>query len=192
MQGFPAAETMKIEFKDFVLNENRAYFGSRCGDILNALQDLSDNSKGMGTKQLVKNSEGIVNQIRRILHTHWPAREEYNLKRLQKIGVAIMKAIEEKDDLEMILQSATQELQGMMGDLDQPLNKLATPEGEEEQLGDSDQMSEPQGQQPQQPQQPQQQPQMPQQMPLGQPPMSMPGQPPMPMSGQSPMPGQIW
>jgi hypothetical protein len=175
---------MKVEFKDFILDENRAYFGQRLGDILNALQDLSDNSKGLGTRQLVRNSEGIVNQIRRILHTHWPAREEHNLKRLQKVGVAIMKAIEEKDDLEGILQGASGEMQGMLGDLDQPLNKLASPEGEETPKDDQqDQMGEPQGPPPQQaPQAPQvpqvpQAPQAPGMMPMA---GGVPGQPGVP------------
>lgn len=172
---------MKVEFKDFILDENRAYFGQRLGDILNALQDLSDNSKGLGTRQLVRNSEGIVNQIRRILHTHWPAREEHNLKRLQKVGVAIMKAIEEKDDLEGILQGASGEMQGMLGDLDQPLNKLASPEGEETPKDDQqDQMGEPQGPPPEQ---------APPQPPQAAPPPA-PGMPPMPggVPGQPGMP----
>jgi hypothetical protein len=114
-----------VKFKEFILNENKAYLGQKVGDILNALQDLNDNAEGMGTKYLVQSAEGVVNQIRRILHTDWSKQEEIGLKRLQKVAVAIMKAIEEKDDLEHILQSSQKELENMMGDLDVPINKLS-------------------------------------------------------------------
>jgi hypothetical protein len=127
---------MEIGFRDFLLNENRAYLGQRLGDILNALQDLNDNAQGLGTRQLVSNSENIVNQIRRILHTRWSDREEPHLKTLQKVGVGIMKAIEEKDDLPGVLQSASQEVEQLMGRLDVPANKLATPPETESPQGD--------------------------------------------------------
>ena len=47
---------------------------------------------------------------------------------LQKIGVAIMRAIEEKDDLKSILPSCADEMQKMAGKNGMPLNNLATPE----------------------------------------------------------------
>ncbi|MFX7764378.1 hypothetical protein ABTK05_22210, partial [Acinetobacter baumannii] len=71
----------------------------RLGDIITAVKDLNDNSANLGARLLVKRSQVIVNMIRRILHTGWPKEQEKHLKRLQKIGVAIMKAIDEKDDL---------------------------------------------------------------------------------------------
>lgn len=116
-----------MKFQDFILNEDKAYLGQRLGDILNALQDLSDNCKGMGTRYLTISSERIVNQIRRVLHTNWPKQEEEILKSLQKIGVGIMKAIEEKDDLETVIHSATQELDQVLNGMNVPINKLATP-----------------------------------------------------------------
>src|SRR5690606_24344986 len=103
----------------------------RSGDILTALQDLDQNSNAIGTKQLVSACEGIVNQIRRILHTHWPKREEYNLKKMQKIAVSLMKAIETKSDLTYVIKGSIQELEGMLGNLKAPVNQLITPEGED-------------------------------------------------------------
>jgi len=73
-----------IKFKDFLLNESKVQLGRRISDILNAMQDLTQNTKSMGTRQVNKNSEKIVNQIRRILHTNWPKVKEDNLKPLQK------------------------------------------------------------------------------------------------------------
>ena len=45
---------------------------------------------------MVKNAEDIANQIRKILHASWPRSEHKYLKVLQKCGVALMKAIEDK------------------------------------------------------------------------------------------------
>ena len=118
---------MNMNFKEFVINENKAYLGQKIGDILNALQDLQDSADGMGTRNLVKNSENIVNQIRRILHSKWGEKEEYSLKKLQKCGVAIMKAIDQKSDLREVIKSCMEELQNLLGDIDMPVNRLASP-----------------------------------------------------------------
>ena len=120
-----------LTFKSFVINESKVYLGHRIGDILNALQELVENGKAMGTRQLVKNSESVVNQIRRILHSDWQKEEEKYLKSLQKVAVAIMRAVEEKDDLESILSSASAELQKVQQDLGTPMQDLGAPEGEE-------------------------------------------------------------
>jgi hypothetical protein len=113
-----------MDFKYFILNEGQSYFAQKLGDILEAMQDLDQNSKNIGTRQLVHYSEEIVNQIRRILHTHWSKEEEKYLRILQKVGVGIMRAIDEKDDLPTIISSAVQEVQKLMGDLGVPMNNL--------------------------------------------------------------------
>lgn len=115
---------MKISFKDYLLNENKAYLGQRIGDILAALQELEQNSKGMGTRQVVANAERAVNQIRRILHGNWSKKEDKYLKKLQTVGVALAKAIEEKDNLLDIIPSAVSELEQLSGNLGTPLHSL--------------------------------------------------------------------
>jgi len=122
---------LSLDFGGFLLNEDKVYLSHRVGDILNALQELVENGKAMGTRQLVKNSESIVNQIRKILHSDWQKEEERHLKSLQKVGVALMRAIEEKDDLESILASSATELQKVQQDLGAPMQDLGAPEGEE-------------------------------------------------------------
>jgi len=124
-----------LHFKGFILNEARAYLGIRIGDILNAVQDLQQNAKSMGTRQLVKNTEGVVNQIRIILHSHWDKEEQTALKRLQKSGVALARAIEEKDDLESILTGVKGELEELAGDLGQPIGELGKLSGGKEAKG---------------------------------------------------------
>jgi hypothetical protein len=122
---------------------------------------------------MVRNSEVIVNQIRRILHSNWPKEEEKHLKQLQKIGVAIAKAMEEKDDLEATIAACQQALEDLSGDLGVPVNTLGSPEDAAEPQGDESQQAPSQGEEPQQTQQP---PQQPGQQP-GQQPPQQPGQP---------------
>jgi hypothetical protein len=115
-----------MEFKSFLLNENKAYLVERIGDILNAIQDLNQNSDGMGVRQLITQSQTIVNQMRRIIHTHWPDSEKDKLKTLQKCGVAIMKTIEEKGDLRSVLSSCEAAVANLVGEEDTPINNIGT------------------------------------------------------------------
>lgn len=115
-----------MKFRDFLLSENKAYFAQKASDILSSLQDLNSSADDMGARHLVSNAETIVNQIRRIIHTHWPQGEEANLAALQKCGVAIMKAIEEKDDLQEVLKACQQQIESMSGGA--PVNKMGSEE----------------------------------------------------------------
>lgn len=117
-----------MDFKYYLLNEDRVNLGQKIGDLLNASQDLEENGASMGMRQLAKNALGIVSQIRRIIHSNWTKEQEKYLRKLQKVGVAIMRTIEEKDDLKEILPSVSQELQSIQTELGVPLNKLATPQ----------------------------------------------------------------
>lgn len=112
-----------MEFKDF-LTESNKYFSAKVGDILSAIQDLNSNSEDMGLRHLVSNSETIVNQIRRIIHTHWQQSERGGLEVLQKCGVAIMRAIEEKDDLRAVLKACQENIESISGG--EKVNDIAT------------------------------------------------------------------
>ena len=185
---------MKFEFKDFLLNENRAHLGQRMSDILNSLQELEENGKSLGTRQMVKDSEGVVNQLRRILHTHWGKEEEKHLKPLQKVGVALMKAIEEKSNLPDAITGSTREMEKLMTDMKVPVNKLAAPEGAErpKESGEGEVgVAGPQGEAPEQPpEQPQQPPGAPGTPPAAAGAMPVPGAMP-PPPGMPGMPGAI-
>lgn len=131
---------MDLKFRYFLLNEDATYLTSRIGDILNALQDIQQNQEGMGTRQLVRNAERVVNQIRRIVHTNWGSNKDKPLEVLQRVGVAIKKGIEEKSDLKEILANCTNEIQDTLAHLGMPINKLGTqgaegPEESKEQTG---------------------------------------------------------
>lgn len=113
-----------MDFKNFLILEQREYLGEKVGDILTSVHELLSSEKQIGARQLVNNSENIVNQIRKILHSSWQKSERKFLKKLQKCGVAIMKAIEEKDDLKEILNSVSAELENITSKIGTPINKL--------------------------------------------------------------------
>lgn len=127
-----------MDFKNFLLQENNTTMSQKLGNILHAVQDLEENGASMGSRQQSENAEKIVNQIRRILHTHWGEKQKKNLKKLQGIGVAIMKSIEEKGDVQDVLSSSSQELEQVLGDLGTPVNTIGSPEEAEQPKDDSD------------------------------------------------------
>jgi hypothetical protein len=120
-----------MRFKEFLLIEQRAYLGQKVGDILTATQELRDDSKNMGSRDLTRFSEKIVNQIRRILHSQWPREEKKHLIHLQKIGVALMKSIEDKEDMPNVISSAAGELEKLSGKLGVPIHKITSPDKSE-------------------------------------------------------------
>ena len=120
-----------IKFKDFLVNENHSYLGEKIGSILTAVHDLDDEGKTMGMRQMMRFCEKIVALIRRILHSNWPRTETKNLKTLQKIGVAIMKGIEEKQDLRELMPSIRQELEQLSQRIGTPINDVG-PDSEEQ------------------------------------------------------------
>jgi hypothetical protein len=115
----------KIKFKNFLLNEDRAYLGEKIGDILTSIHDLDEEGKTMGMRQQIRFCTKIVSLIRRILHSNWPQTEQKHLKTLQKIGVAIMKGIEEKQDLRELMPSIRQELEQLSSNLGVPVNNMS-------------------------------------------------------------------
>jgi hypothetical protein len=115
-----------MRFKQFLLNEQQAYLGQKVGDILTAVHELRDDAKNMGARDLTRFSQRIVNQIRRVLHSHWPREEKKHLLGLQKVGVAIMKSIEEKDDLGETIAGTASVLEKLVKDLGVPIHKLAS------------------------------------------------------------------
>lgn len=117
---------MEMHFKRFILNEQHEYLGHKVGDLLTSVHELVQGGKQVGARQLVKHTEGLVNQIRKILHTSWPRTEYKFLRRLQKCGVALMKCIDEKGDLTETLNSVRAELEDLSHKIGAPINKLGS------------------------------------------------------------------
>jgi hypothetical protein len=123
---------MKNQFKTFLLLEEKVYLGQRVGDVLTALQELSDHAPNMGKRHLMRIIVNIVKQIRRILHGSWTYEEEKYLKELQKIGVSLMKGLDNNDDLIQVVSNCTAACEKLSDKLDTPINNLATPANTED------------------------------------------------------------
>lgn len=117
-----------MRYREFLLNENQAYLGQKVGDILTSAHDLKDEGKNMGSRDLMKFSEKLVSEIKRVLHSSWPKECTKYLKSLQKVGVGIMKCIDEKGDLYQTILSACAELEKTSKALGVPINKFASPD----------------------------------------------------------------
>lgn len=118
-----------MDFKYYLINEEQVHLGHKVADILTAVQELEGDLGGMGMRQVARVSEEIVNQIRKVLHSQWSPNQAKNLKELQKVAVALMRAIEEKDDLKEVIQQLSQVLGNISTKLGVKVNKLdAVPE----------------------------------------------------------------
>jgi hypothetical protein len=113
-----------MKFKNFLLAEQREYLSHKIGDVLTSVHELVAGGKQIGARQLVRHSEGVANQIRRILHSSWPKTEYKHLRVLQKCGVALMKTIEENGDLRETLNGVRQEIEQLSQKLGSPINSL--------------------------------------------------------------------
>jgi hypothetical protein len=122
-----------MHFKDYLMNEaqirldeDKKFFGQKVGNILTAIHDLQEDGQAVGTRKLTKLSLNIVNQIRTLLHGQWGMMEQPYLKRLQKVGVAMMKCIDDKGDLNEIISGSSDEIEAIMKDLGVPVNDFGS------------------------------------------------------------------
>jgi len=96
--------------------------------LLTAVQSLGEDAPNLGNRAMIRAVQGVINQIRRILHGRWDDGDIKYLKVLQKIGVALCKAIDEKEDIATVVSSVTSELEGMLDKMEVPVNNLASEE----------------------------------------------------------------
>ncbi len=114
-----------FNFKSFLLNENKVYLAQEIGDVLNSVQDLNDEVEKIGTRNLVRFSQIIVNKCRGILQGHWGDENKKWLKKLQRCAVALAKAIDENDNTEEVLKSIQNEIEGMLKKMGVPFNTIS-------------------------------------------------------------------
>jgi hypothetical protein len=115
-------------FKEYFFLESKQFFATQCGDILNAIQNLEEEAEYIGTRNLVRYSLNIANNIRNLIHSHWTDDLKDHLKILQKAGVAILKSIEESSDLLETIKSAKATLEDLIKKLGMPINDVGVPE----------------------------------------------------------------
>lgn len=127
-------------FKKFLLTEEKLTFGKRVNNVLSDLKSIQEDMDNLGTRHLASLVEDVVNQIRGILHSHWESNYFHFLKDLQKIGVALLKTIEEKGDLRDVIPTAVQALEEVASKIKTRMNDLSVP-GEEVSVEDLEQTS---------------------------------------------------
>ena len=115
-------------FKNFIIKEERSFLGNNIGNVLSGMQSLQNDIENMGSRQVSRVSETIVNEIRKILHKNWNPKYHNQLKELQKVAVAIQKTIDERGDLKQILPAALESLSVLSGKLGVKINNLSAPE----------------------------------------------------------------
>ena len=123
---------MQNNFKQFLLLENEQFLAVQMNNVLQDLQDLQDEIENIGTKNLVKTSQLIANNIRNIIKSHWEISTNKPLVSLQKCGVAILKAIQEKSDLKDVFPSLIEEIQKAISQMKEPVNRIASPSAKSE------------------------------------------------------------
>jgi hypothetical protein len=114
-----------LDFRSFVLNENRAFLGEEIGNILTSLQEIQEEASKIGTKNLVRFTDKIVCQIRSLLGGHWSGEDIKFLKSMQKVGIALAKALEENDSLDQVISGAISEIESTLKSMNVPVNNLA-------------------------------------------------------------------
>jgi uncharacterized protein (UPF0147 family) len=120
-----------MEFKNYLLIENKNLFAERAGDILSALQELSDDPKNLNKKQLAIN---IANQMRKsfLRGNKWP-KMEGEVNQIITIAYNILKSCDPKQesklDLDEVIKSSIVKLQNLINNMKVPVNNLAAPEG---------------------------------------------------------------
>lgn len=116
------------EFRQFLILEQEEFLAQKIGDVLTALQSLADDSANMGNRQLIKLSEKIVEQMRKILEGRWSKEEEPYLRSIQKAAVAIAKACDTNEKMPDVIVGAKNELEKIQGRLGAPINNIGNVE----------------------------------------------------------------
>ena len=94
-----------LDFRSYVLNENRAFLGKEIGNILTSLQEIQEEASKIGT--------------------NWSGDDIKFLKSMQKAGIALAKALEENDNLEQVISGAISEIESTLKSMNVPVNNLA-------------------------------------------------------------------
>lgn len=156
-----------MRFREYILTEQKEYLADKISDILTGVHEMLSVSKQISAKQHIRNAEYIANQIRKILHGSWPRSEHKYLKSLQKCGVALLKAVDDKGDLPEVFNSVRGELEKLSSKMGEPVNKMGSMDQEKPDKPEQPKQPPPppQNPPPQNPQQPPAQAQQPPTMP---------------------------
>jgi hypothetical protein len=108
----------ELEFRQHLIVENKSsYLSSLVSSALEDAQEIESSGNQIGVRQLVDEATTLVGKLRKILHSSFPRSQRKYLRAVQKCGVAIMKAIDEKGDLKQTITDVRAELQKVVDKL---------------------------------------------------------------------------
>ncbi len=113
-----------LNFRRFIVLENLQLLGDKIGTLLKNLQELQENYKDIGMVTTCNTIEVMISDIQSILRGHWDSSSKKHFKELQKVGIALSKLLEEKDDFEKVLTDCVEEVKAIATKLNVPLNDL--------------------------------------------------------------------
>lgn len=110
-----------MKFKDFLNESTDNYLNVKVGDILNALQNISEDMGVLGKKDSTTALVSVVNQIRPLLKS---SLDKKHLVTLQRIAVHLMKSIENNFELKPVVDSCIESLKDILTGSKLPINKI--------------------------------------------------------------------
>jgi len=114
---------MSGRFRRYVLAEQTEFLGKQIGDILSALKSLAEDAGRLGQRQIIRVSDQIVDDMRRILKGRWPSEDYRHLQELQKVAVYLKKACDSNEKpLTEVVQACKAAIEALVGELGTPIN----------------------------------------------------------------------
>lgn len=110
-------------FRRYVLAEQTEFLGKQIGDVLSALKSLAEDAGRLGTRQIIRVSDQIVDDMRRILKGRWPTEDYGHLQELQKVAVYLKKSCDSNEKpLTDVVQACKAAVENLTAKLGTPIN----------------------------------------------------------------------
>ena len=117
-----------MNFKEFLLTENKSDLGEKLGYILNSIENLAQDIDKQGTKLNVF-AEDIVSRVKGILRSDWPSELKQYLIQIRNAITIVCKSLDGSNKMPLpdALKSFSEELKKIAQSLGSPINDIASP-----------------------------------------------------------------
>ena len=117
-----------MNFKLFLLNENKSDLGLKLGNIINAIDDLSQDIDKKGQKLNVF-ADDIIARVKAILRSDWPSELSQYLKQIRNALIVICKSMDGSNEMPLpeALKIFLKQLKKISENLGSPITDVGTP-----------------------------------------------------------------
>lgn len=117
-----------MNFKQFLLTEDKSDLGLKIGNIVNAIDDISKDIDHKGQKLNVF-ADDIIVRVKSILRTDWPSELIQYLKQIRSALIIVCKSMDgsNKTPLPEAMVSFSKQLKKIADGLGAPLTDIGTP-----------------------------------------------------------------